>query len=153
MKNLKNGLAWKICAVTGVCLIVAAMAWLVIWQSGIGSSVKQAEYYADTIRALIPEPQGAVLTERRDNNMSTLSIDDINFVGIIEMPRYESVLPVCADWATCLIILAVSAEVFMTVPCKSEGLLRRDSMIFTVIFLWEIPFSLRIWKETVMNTQ
>ena len=98
MKNLKNGLAWKICAVTGVCLIVAAMAWLVIWQSGIGSSVKKAEYYADTIRTLIPEPQGAVLTERRDNNMSTLSIDDINFVGIIEMPRYESVLPVCADW-------------------------------------------------------
>ena len=98
MKNLKNGLVWKICAVTGVCLIVVAMAWLVIWQSGIGSSVKQAEYYADTIRTLIPEPQGAVLTERRDNNMSTLSIDDINFVGIIEMPRYESVLPVCADW-------------------------------------------------------
>ena len=98
MKNLKNGLAWKICAVTGVCLIVVAMAWLVIWQSGIGSSVKKAEYYADTIRTLIPKPQGAVLTERRDNNMSTLSIDDINFVGIIEMPRYESVLPVCADW-------------------------------------------------------
>ncbi|MBE7064985.1 MAG: hypothetical protein E7384_04120 [Ruminococcaceae bacterium] len=98
MKNLKNGLAWKICAITGVCLIVAAMAWLVIWQSGIGSSVKKAEYYADTIRTLIPEPQGAVLTERRDNNMSTLSIDDTNFVGIIEMPRYESVLPVCADW-------------------------------------------------------
>ena len=30
--------------------------------------------------------------------MSALSVDGTDFVGIIEMPRYGSVLPVCADW-------------------------------------------------------
>lgn len=98
MKSLKNGLAWKICVIAGVCLIVASMVLLVVWQWGIGSSEKQAKYYVDTIRTLIPEPQGAVLEERRDNTMSTLSVDDTDFVGIIEIPRYESSLPVCADW-------------------------------------------------------
>lgn len=98
MKNLNNGIVWKICVIAGICLIVVAMAWFVIWQWSIDSSEKQADYYVDTIRTLIPDPQGAVLEERRDNNMSTLSIDEIDFVGIIEMPRYESVLPVCADW-------------------------------------------------------
>jgi hypothetical protein len=30
--------------------------------------------------------------------MSVLSVDEIDFVGIVELPRYESALPVCADW-------------------------------------------------------
>ena len=30
--------------------------------------------------------------------MSVLSIDGTDFIGIIEMPRYESALPVGADW-------------------------------------------------------
>ena len=30
--------------------------------------------------------------------MSTLSIDGTDFVGILELPRFESVLPVCAEW-------------------------------------------------------
>lgn len=98
MKSLKNGLFWKICVIAGVCLIVAAMVLLIVWQCGIGSSEKQAEYYVETIRTLIPEPQGAVLEERRDNTMSILSVDETDFVGIIEMPRHESALPVCADW-------------------------------------------------------
>ncbi|MBE6713594.1 MAG: hypothetical protein E7580_08845 [Ruminococcaceae bacterium] len=32
--------------------------------------------------------------------MSTLSIDEIDFVGILELPQFESVLPVCAEWGT-----------------------------------------------------
>jgi sortase A len=30
--------------------------------------------------------------------MSVLSVDGINFVGLLELPRYGSELPVCADW-------------------------------------------------------
>ena len=30
--------------------------------------------------------------------MSVLSVDGIDFAGLLEIPRYESVLPVCADW-------------------------------------------------------
>ena len=30
--------------------------------------------------------------------MPVLSIDETDFVGILEMPRYESLLPVCANW-------------------------------------------------------
>ena len=39
----------------------------------------------------------AVPEERRDNAMATLSIEGIDFAGILELPRFNSVLPICAD--------------------------------------------------------
>ena len=88
----------KICILLGACLLASAIVMLVLWRWNITSSEKQSQYYVSTLRALIPDPQNAVLEERRDNTMSVLSVDGIDFVGLIELPRYESVLPVCDDW-------------------------------------------------------
>ena len=88
----------KICIAVGICLLVGAVGLLVLWRWNIGYSEKQAQYYVNTLSALIPEPQAARPEERRDNTMSVLSVDGTDFVGLIEIPRYKSVLPVCADW-------------------------------------------------------
>ncbi|MBQ9968174.1 MAG: hypothetical protein IJO88_05580 [Oscillospiraceae bacterium] len=82
----------------GVCLVLAAMISLFFWQRGIRTAQSRAEYYALTLRDAIPAPQGAVPETRLDNTMPTLSVDGIDFVGILEMPRYGSMLPVCGDW-------------------------------------------------------
>lgn len=100
MKNLINGRLQKICILVGVCLLAVALGVLAVWQWNIHASAEKAEYYVNTLRALMPEPQGAVLEERRDNTMSTLSIDGVDFVGLLEIPRFGSALPVCADWGT-----------------------------------------------------
>lgn len=78
-------------------LIVALLA-LMYWGWNIRHCEQQASMYVETLRTLIPEPQDALPEERRDNTMSTLSIDGVNFVGLLELPRYGSVLPVCNDW-------------------------------------------------------
>ena len=88
----------KICIWVGVCLLIVAMATLALWRWNIDRSEKRSQYYVDTLQALIPQPQNAVPEERRDNTMSVLSVDGTDFAGVIELPRYESVLPVCADW-------------------------------------------------------
>lgn len=98
MMSRKNDVIRKILIVIGVCLLAAAIALLFAWQWNIHTSEQKAKEYVNVIRELIPEPQGAVPEERRDNTMSTLSIDEIDFVGILELPRFESVLPVCAEW-------------------------------------------------------
>lgn len=90
----------KICILVGVCLLIIAIGVLIFWQWRIYTSARKAEYYVNTLRSLMPEPQGAVPEERRDNTMSTLSIDGIDFVGLLEIPRYGSAFPVCADWGT-----------------------------------------------------
>ena len=88
----------KICVLVGICLLVVAIVILALWRWNIHSSEKRAQYYVNTLQELIPDPQNAVPEERRDNTMSVLSVDETDFVGIVELPRYESVLPVCADW-------------------------------------------------------
>lgn len=98
MKEQKAGVAQKICIIAGVCLLVIATALLIFWRWNVVSAQQEAAGYVQTLRTLIPNPRDAVPEERRDNAMSVLSIDGKDFVGIIELPRYGSALPVCADW-------------------------------------------------------
>ena len=98
MKNQKRSVFQKICLLAGIGLILAAVVVFLSWQRGIHTSEQQANAYVHTLRMLMPEPQGAVLEERNNNDMAVLSIEGTDFVGILEMPLYESVLPVCADW-------------------------------------------------------
>lgn len=98
MKNQKSGVVQKLCVVVGVSLLVAATIVLIAWLWGVHASEKRAAQYVETLRTSMPAPQGAVPAERRDNAISTLSLDGTDFVGILEMPRYNSALPVCNDW-------------------------------------------------------
>jgi len=93
-----NDVIRKVLIIIGVCLLAAATILLFVWQWNIHASEQKAKEYVSVIRELIPEPQGAVPEERRDNTMSTLSIDGTDFVGILELPQYDSALPVCAKW-------------------------------------------------------
>ena len=98
MKKINKPFISKICVLAGISLLVIGLLALFIWQWNIISSIQKSKTYVEILNNLIPEPQGAVLEERRDNSMSVLSIDGADFVGIIEMPGYESALPVSADW-------------------------------------------------------
>jgi sortase A len=90
----------KICMLVGICLLVGAIVMLALWRWNITKSEKRAQYYVQTLQSFIPEPQNAIPEERRDNTMSVLSVDGTDFAGIVELPQYESALPVCADWGT-----------------------------------------------------
>lgn len=88
----------KISVIIGVFLLVSAMILLFSWQWNIHTSEQKLNEYVSVLRELIPEPQGTVPEERRDNTMSTLAIDGIDYIGILELPQYGSALPICADW-------------------------------------------------------
>ena len=96
MKN--STLIRKICVIAGGLMLLSALATLLYWQWNINYSQKQAISYVETLRRLIPRPQNAVPEERRDNTMAVLSIDGLDFVGIVEMPQYGLELPVGGDW-------------------------------------------------------
>lgn len=110
MKKEKDRIIQRICIFIGVGLLVGAMVTLILWRWGISNSAQQAKNYVKTLQNLIPEPQDAVLEERRDNTMSVLSVDGTDFVGIIEIPHYDSSLPVGAVWGK-------SSEY----PCRFSG--------------------------------
>ena len=148
----KNDVFRKILILVGSCLLLASVVLLFVRQWNMHTSAQKANAYVSVIRQLIPEPLGAVPEARRDNTMSILSVDGTDFVGLLELPQYGSVLPVCADWGKP-----------SQYPCRFSGSIydgtmqiggtsRKGSMIFTGIFLWETAFSSQIWKETDLRT-
>ena len=98
MKKQTNRIAYRLCIGLGAGLLTVAAVALAIWQWNIHTWEQKAQSYVSTITAQIPAPQNAVPEERSDNAMPVLSIDGVDFVGILEMPRYGSALPVGADW-------------------------------------------------------
>lgn len=88
----------KLCIFVGAGVLAVAFILLAIWQWNIKASREQSQKYVQLLGTLMPEPQAAVPEERRDNTMSVLSVEGTDFVGILEMPRYGSSLPICADW-------------------------------------------------------
>ena len=110
MKILNKRHIPKFCVIVGACFLLIGAVVLVSWQWKIHSSEAKAATYVETLQDLIPEPRGAIPEERRDNTMSVYPVDGIDFVGILEMPRYESVLPVCATWGQ-----------VTNYPCRYDG--------------------------------
>lgn len=98
MKGSKRSIVRIICVLTGICMLVAAGLTLVLWQRSIRISEQRATDYVHMLRMLMPESQGSIPEERREKAMPVLSLDGTDFIGILEMPLYESALPVCADW-------------------------------------------------------
>lgn len=80
----------------GIFLVI--VLGLLFWQRGIFDSGREAASCVELLRTLMPEPQGAVPEERTDNDMPALSLEGTDFVGILEMPRHGSILPVCGEW-------------------------------------------------------
>ena len=98
MKKQTNLTVNRLCIWLGIGLLIMAALVLIVWQWHVHISQQKAAQYVQTIHALTPVPQNAVLEERRDNTMSVLSVEGTDFVGILEIPKYGSALPVCAQW-------------------------------------------------------
>ena len=94
MNKITLNLMRRISLLAGIgCLIVAVILLL-----NICNNQSRTDAYVANLRMLMPEPQGSVPEERTDNTMAVLSLDGTDFVGILEMPRYGSALPVGAWW-------------------------------------------------------
>ena len=98
MKRPTNWNLARLCTILGAVMLVAAGLVMGLWLWNNHASVAKAENYVQTIRSLLPEPENAPLEARKNTAMANLSVDGVNFLGLLEMPRFGSVTPVCADW-------------------------------------------------------
>lgn len=97
MKKTKKHLP-GVCLWAGIGLVAAAAAVMLLWQWQIQTTLQQIQSYTQTIYRLIPEPQGAAAESRKDNTMPVLSVEETDFIGILEIPGYGCALPVQATW-------------------------------------------------------
>ena len=110
MSKKNRSLFLDICLFGGVGMLATALVILFFWQWTIHTSAVRAVETVSALRALLPEPQGAVPEERRDNSMPAISLEGTDYIGILEMPAFESSLPVGARWG--------SSSMY---PCRFDG--------------------------------
>lgn len=108
----------RFCLGAGVFLILLSVAALVLWQTSTHRNAEKAAEYVDTLHALIPGPQSAVIEPRLDNAMASLNIDGQDFTAIIEIPVCGAVLPVGSSWDTT-----------NKYPCRYDGSIYDSSLI------------------------
>lgn len=117
MKKINKTVIPKICVLGGIALLLIGVLVLIFWQWNIYSCTQKSQTYVETLRALIPESQGAVPEERRDNTMPILSVEGTDFIGILEMPKYGSMLPVSSNWGS-----------ITKHPCRLDGSIYNRTM-------------------------
>ena len=98
MKKTNKRVIPKIYILAGTVLLLIGALIFCSWQISIHLWMQKSQAYIEDLYALMPAPQGAVLEERMDNSMPVLSINETDFIGILEMPAFDHALPVCANW-------------------------------------------------------
>lgn len=84
--------------IAGGILILLSMALLIWHQASIRLAESRAEKDTQIIRQLIPEIVSAVPEMRTDNDMPVFSVNGTDYIGLLEYPEYNSVIPIQAEW-------------------------------------------------------
>ncbi len=98
MNKLKKVSLRTVCLVIGCILVIGALTTMVWWQVSANIFADRINGYLDTITKLMPPTQSAVLENRTDNRMPSLSVDNNDFIGILEFQEAGCSFPVGGNW-------------------------------------------------------
>ena len=86
-------------AIIGVLLVLIGVGTLGISRLSQSKARENAANTIATMRTLMPEIKNAVSGERYDYTMPMLEIGGDNYIGIIEIPLYDTCLPINGVWS------------------------------------------------------
>ena len=97
---------------TGIILIVISL--VIAGSSYIrrNSLIKDMPQTVEQLRSLMPEVHGGFVDDRFDTSMSTVVIDNTDYVGVVEVPQYKTICPVSFHW---------NNENIKNQPCRYSG--------------------------------
>lgn len=102
----------------GYILIGCSLMMMVLNRLSVYRQSVNAEAALDVISQLVTDTENAVLNARENNEMPSLSVDGIDYVGLIEIPKFNSRLPVMAE-----------QNKNLPCPCVFDGSLYDGSLI------------------------
>ena len=84
--------------IIGALLILATIAYFAYNAIKASQIRKNNEVLLDKLNTLIPDPHPGVIEEGRDTMMPVLSVEGVDYIGIITIPAYEIEIPVASKW-------------------------------------------------------
>ena len=105
-------------------LILAVTAYILYTVLSAKSFESDNKRIVELAEELMPPSADAYIEERGNSNMPIMEIEGVNVIGIIDIPMFDTKLPVNASWGT---------KSSKSMPCRYDGsLYDRDLIIGTV---------------------
>lgn len=95
-KRIKRAVG-AVLALSGVLLIAASVSLVLVQSEREADAADRSRRIVSEMYELMPQIKAGSYEERQNVSMPMLEIDGESFVGIIEIPRYNVLLPVSAD--------------------------------------------------------
>ncbi len=95
---MKNSKFFRIAAsAAGILLIAGAVLLFVSNRTKVTKKV-DTDAAATFLSGIMPDRQNGIKEELSNKTMPAVSFDSTDFVGLLEVPRFSSVLPVVSSW-------------------------------------------------------
>ncbi len=104
----------------GIALIVFSLALVALLYINQTDSTKKMPQTTETLYSLIPETYMGFIDDRIDTSMATVEINGTDYVGIIEIPQYNTVCPVSHTW---------NKDNFKHQPCRYSGSIYSENFV------------------------
>ncbi|MBQ8474078.1 MAG: sortase [Clostridia bacterium] len=102
----------SILLIIGVLLILCSAVFAVMLHIEQNKAIKHCQCITEEILSLIPEKHPGFKGDSTDGLMPTVEIEYDDYIGIIEVPLYDTALPVYAEWDNGNLIYS---------PCRFSG--------------------------------
>jgi len=109
----------RLLTVLGICLMAGAVLAVVLSQFARQNATRQATQTVAQLQALMPPIHSSSPDDRVNMQMPQLELDGVSYAAIVELPLYETCLPVKAQW---------SGNVTQC-PCRFSGSIYDGSLI------------------------
>lgn len=120
MKRKQGNILTLLLIVIGVLLVSAAVVSVVVSKVSEKNARENAAEIAAELYEIMPDVKDGSFDDRVNMAMPMIELDGENFAGILEIPRYNTCLPVCCTW---------SKSKLASYPCRYMGSLYDGSLI------------------------
>lgn len=98
MRKSGNKRLTTVLMTVGIALMILSVAMVIVTEVAEKNFKKKAESIVSALSALMPDTVDCVPDDRVNTVMPTLEIEETDFVGLIELPDFDIILPICSEW-------------------------------------------------------
>lgn len=120
MKKIHNTKLPSIFMVLGIVLIILSVTMVVFSEISEKKSIEKTHSIVGELKTLMPKSTNCAPDYRTNTVMPILEIKNTDFIGIIEIPAFNTALPIHSEWST--------SEISQY-PCRYMGSVYDDTLI------------------------
>ncbi len=116
----KKSNIWTALLLIGTMLILGSASLLITSNLQQKAAIKNAEKTVGSLREAMPSVHDEITDDRANSTMPTMEIEGLSYCGIIELPAYDTELPIYSYW---------DKNKASRLPCKYSGSIYDSSLI------------------------